>query len=68
MSAAPPQRRLELLIHQLLDQAADPIPQAGLDRVEPGLPGEQRRLAGYLRATLVHGVVSAGAPTPVTAC
>jgi hypothetical protein len=35
-------RRRELLLDRLLDEAADPIPQPGLDRVEPGLSREQR--------------------------
>ena len=65
--ASAPQRRLELLLHQFLDQAADPASQACLDRVEPGLSGKQRLLPRSLAAILVHGVVSAGAPTPVMA-
>src|SRR3954469_15733521 len=65
--AAAPQRRLELLLHQLLNQAADPAPQAGFDGVKPGLPGKQRLLGSPLAAILVHGVVSTGAPTPVMA-
>ena len=65
--APAPQRRRQLLLDQLLDEAADPLPQPGLDRVEPGLPGEQRRPGRLLAAILVHGVVSAGAPTPVMA-
>jgi hypothetical protein len=59
--SAAPQRRLELLLHQLLDQTADPAPHPGLDRVEPGLSGKQPLLGRPLDAILVHGVVSAGA-------
>ena len=44
-----------------------PAPQPGFDRIEPSCPGEQRQLAVHLRATLIHGVVSAGTPTPVIA-
>src|SRR3954470_20735810 len=62
-----PQGRGQLLLEQLLDEAADPLPQARLDRVEPGLPGEQGRLGRPLGAILVHGVVSAGVPPPVMA-
>jgi hypothetical protein len=56
---------VNLLLHQLLNQAADPAPQASLDRVESGLPGKQRRLGKALAAILVHSVVSTGALTPV---
>jgi hypothetical protein len=67
--AAAPERSPQLLLEQLLEKAADPLPQPSLDGIEPGLPGEQRRLGGRpLDAILVHGVVSAGAPTPVMAC
>jgi hypothetical protein len=65
--AAAPQRRLELLFHQFLDQVANPAPQFCFDRVEPGLSSKQRLLGNPLAATLVHGVVSTGAPTPVLA-
>ncbi len=58
----------QLLLDQLLDEAADPFPQPGLDRVEPDRPGGQRRLPRRGRAILVHGVVSAGARTPAMAC
>src|SRR3712207_8898266 len=56
--APAPQRRFELLLDQLLDEAADPLPQPRLERVEPGLPGEQRRLTRLSVAILAHGVVS----------
>ena len=61
------QRRLEFLLHQFLNQAPDPDPHPGLNRIEPGLSGKQRLLGRPLAAILVHGVVSAGAPTPVMA-
>jgi hypothetical protein len=41
--APPPERLGQLLLDRLLDEAADALPQARLDRVEPGRPGEQRR-------------------------
>jgi hypothetical protein len=66
--AAAPERRLELLLDQFLDQAADPAPYPGLERIEPSIPGEQPVLRRPLAATFVHGVVSTGAPTPVMAC
>ena len=65
--APAPQRRLELLLHQFLDQAADPAPQAGFDRVEPGFPGKQPLLGRPLALSLPHGVVSTGTPMPVMA-
>jgi hypothetical protein len=65
--APSPQGRGQLLLEQLLDEAADALPQRHLDRVEPGLPSEQRRLDRLLSAILVHGVVSAGVPPPVMA-
>ena len=47
---APASKRLgQLLLDQLLDEAADPPPQPGFDRVEPSRPGEQRRLARVSR-------------------
>jgi hypothetical protein len=64
--APPPERLGQLLLDQLLDEAADALPQAYLDRVEPGRPGEQRRRI-CRRAILVHGVISASAATPVVA-
>jgi hypothetical protein len=65
--AVPPQGLGQLLLEQLLDEAADPLPQPRLDRVEPGLPGEHGRPGRLLGAILVHGVVSAGVPPPVMA-
>jgi hypothetical protein len=65
--AAAPERLGQLLLDQLLGDAADPPPQPGFDRVEPSLPGEQRRLVRRRRAIPIHGVVSTGAPTPVMA-
>jgi len=41
-------------------------PDARLDRVKPGLPSEQHHAVRFrLCINLLHGVVSAGAPTPV---
>jgi hypothetical protein len=65
--APSPQGRGQLLLEQLLDEAADALPQARLDRVEPGLSGKQGRLGRPLGAILTHGVVSAGVPSPVMA-
>ena len=66
--APAPKRCLELPLDQVFDEGADPAPDAGLDRVESGLPREWRPLGGRpVAAILVHGVVSAGAPTPVMA-
>jgi site-specific DNA recombinase len=53
------QRRRQLLLHQFLDQSADPAPDPGLDRIEPGRPGKQGRPCRAFNAILVHGVVSA---------
>lgn len=62
--AAPPQRCLQLLLDQFLDQTADPHPNPHLQRVELGLPSGQRTLGTDLAAIFTHNVVSTGAPTP----
>src|SRR5512143_2049910 len=43
--APPTQRGGQLLLDQPLDKAADLLPNARLDRVEPSLPEKQRRVA-----------------------
>ena len=59
------QSRRQLLLQQFLDETAHSVPDARLDRIEPGLPGKQRPAVRIRRrAMLFHGVVSAGAQTP----
>ena len=65
--APPTQRGGQLLLDQPLDKAADLLPNASLDRVEPSLPEKQRRVALHGHAIRRHGVISAGAATPVLA-
>lgn len=60
------QRLRQLLFQQLLDETAHSIPAARLNRVKPGLSGEQRRAVCFrYRVILFHGVVSTDASTPV---
>jgi hypothetical protein len=65
--ASAPEGLRQLLLDQLLEEAADALPQPGLDRIEPSRRREQRRLVRQRRAILVHGVVFPGARTPVMA-
>jgi hypothetical protein len=58
----------QFLLKQRLDEAAHPVPDPGLDRIEPGISGKQvGAVHSRCRAILFHGVVSAGATTPVMA-
>ncbi len=66
LAPTPAQGFGQLLLDQFLDEAADPLSPACLDRVEPCLARKQRcRLE--LAVIFVHGVISAGASTPVMA-
>src|SRR5215831_5062869 len=63
------QRRLELALNHRLDELTDPLTQPDFDRVKPIVEKMDRRLRFRLqdrrrRASLAHGVVSTGAPTP----
>jgi hypothetical protein len=56
----------QLLLQQLLDEPAHPGADSRLDRVKPGLSRERPHAVRLRRrAILFHGVVSAGARTPV---
>ena len=46
--APPTQRHGQLLLDQPLDEAADLLANARLDRVEPSLPEKQRRVAPHV--------------------
>ena len=61
------QRDGQLLLDQLFDEAPDPIPDPRLDRVRPSFPQKQRRVVHSRHAIRRHGVISAGATTPVLA-
>jgi hypothetical protein len=63
------QRRLELALNHRLDELTDPLTQPDFDRVKPIVEKMDRRLRFRLqgrrhRASVGHGVVSTGAPTP----
>jgi hypothetical protein len=63
------QRRLELALNHRLDELTDPLTQPNFDRVKPIVEKMDRRLRFRLqrrrrRASIGHGVVSTGAPTP----
>src|ERR1700761_5420203 len=56
----------QLLLQQLLNEPAHPLSDARLDRVKPSVSDKQLRAVRLRpRDILFHGVVSAGAPTPV---
>src|SRR5215471_7897206 len=63
------QRRFELTFNHRLDELTDPLTQPDFDRVKPIVEKMDRRLRFRLqdrrrRASIAHGVVSTGAPTP----
>jgi hypothetical protein len=63
------QRRLELALNHRLDELTYPLAQPDFDRVKPIVKKMDRRLRFRLqgrrrRASVGHGVVSNGAPTP----
>jgi hypothetical protein len=65
------QRSLQLGFEQFLDEGADAGAHPGLQRIKPGLAEAKRRLdrtRGWGCGICGHGVISAGAPTPVTVC
>ena len=59
----PPERHRQLLLEHRLDEPADPVPHARLERVEPGRTIKQARFRRRC-AILLHGVISIGAQTP----
>src|SRR6516225_3790938 len=63
------QRYLQLALNHRLDELTHPLTQPDFDRVKPIVEKMDRRLCFRLqdrrrRASLAHGVVSTGAPTP----
>ena len=65
------QRGFQLGFEQLLDEGADACAHARLERIEPVLAEKKLalgRLCGLHCGMAGHGVISAGAPTPVWAC
>src|SRR5512132_202387 len=63
------QRRVELALNHRLDELTYPLTQPDLDRVKPIVEKMDRRLRFRLqgprhRASVAHGVVSTGEPTP----
>src|SRR4029434_681310 len=64
------QRSLQLGFEQLLDEGADAGAHPSLQRIKPVLAEKKRRLSrlcGRGCGICRHGVISAGAPTPVMA-
>src|SRR3954452_4819332 len=63
------QRRVELALNHRLDELTYPLTQPDFDRVKPIVEKMDHRLRFRLqgprhRASVAHGVVSTGAPTP----